>query len=786
MKLRKNIQKIGALAGSGLMATLSVASPVAAELGDLPQPFVQDGEFSGNLVVGEEASTEDVLGAIDIASSFQAEATSPVEVSSGGSVTVEGGEDIEQAVGQNLTTGSGALDDSDLEGFQDDAVDVDGTDYDFVEELELKEDSAAVVTSAISGISDEDDNYGLDPYLEMQQGGLTYSLNFEEDPIPGSEVSSDEEASMDFLGRELEVTSVQDEAVTVRSSNELTLELGDTVTVNDREITLANVGDNSILLEVDGERGAVDTTQGADQDFDGGFEVEYESSFYDENGDDDFATIRAGSAITETYDDGDALEIFGGTDDEDDASWTWNVTTNEQDGTTNEQDGNYELERLGIDLNQDYEEVDVSDADERAALSMGTPLDLPNNYAEVTFQGFEDAAMEDRSEVNVDFTEETFDSVENQAAVPGNLATDREYVRLEADNDDFKLAGSGESQGSAEQVFITHNGTSTDDDYHVFYDDGEDDYYAGELKRFNSSEYSGSGGFAGANGSVEVYYEADDQAVPVVLEDADTSSAGLSEGGAPLYFDWDQAGFDAEVEHFAFNLNVSSEGLTHLGEREGETDGADFRYMYNNSQVQSMQVLGPTDDEERRTAYGVTFSDAESMVESDDFTFEAPAQGQVARTLITTTASTVSEGDESDSGAVEVNRIPVGLGVLDSDVVSNGEITAEGPHIVVGGPYANTAASALLGNPSSSEIESMFESGRATIRMFDDSNALLVAGYDPQDTVRASRVVADYQDYTEELTGSEVELVFDGSEDIQFQAPSMDEMENTNGSDSSQ
>ncbi len=44
----------------------------------------------------------------------------------------------------------------------------------------------------------------------------------------------------------------------------------------------------------------------------------------------------------------------------------------------------------------------------------------------------------------------------------------------------------------------------------------------------------------------------------------------------------------------------------------------------------------------------------------------------------------------------------------------------------------------------------------AKIKLYEDQNALLVAGYGPQDTLGASYVLADHEDYN--LQGDEVEV----------------------------
>jgi hypothetical protein len=88
MQTKKMARKIAAITTGALMlgATLSGAFALG-DLGDYPAPFVADGVLDNSvIVVGKSASTEDVLGAIDVAAALQAEAVSQETVQTTSSV----------------------------------------------------------------------------------------------------------------------------------------------------------------------------------------------------------------------------------------------------------------------------------------------------------------------------------------------------------------------------------------------------------------------------------------------------------------------------------------------------------------------------------------------------------------------------------------------------------------------------------------------------------------------------------------------------------------------------
>ena len=80
MEFKKAIKRIVALGTGASMVGATLFGAYAADLAQYPSQFIQDGKFTGVLVVGDKAAAEDVIGVSDIAVSLQFAATKPVAV----------------------------------------------------------------------------------------------------------------------------------------------------------------------------------------------------------------------------------------------------------------------------------------------------------------------------------------------------------------------------------------------------------------------------------------------------------------------------------------------------------------------------------------------------------------------------------------------------------------------------------------------------------------------------------------------------------------------------------
>jgi hypothetical protein len=150
-----------------------------------------------------------------------------------------------------------------------------------------------------------------------------------------------------------------------------------------------------------------------------------------------------------------------------------------------------------------------------------------------------------------------------------------------------------------------------------------------------------------------------------------------------------------------------------------------------------------------------------------------PVNGQkLPIVVVSAPGASVSTGEAAEAGKIvyyETTPIEVGTAKLASEVTDIKDLNA----IVVGGPCANAAAAALMGNPAN--CAEGFSEGKALLKLFENKGnyALLVAGYSAMDSRRASRVVADYAKWQEKgvLKGMEVEVAGTSFNDITVAAP---------------
>jgi len=760
VNVKNKIKKVFAVAVSAALVGTTLAAVAAYDLSDYPAPFVEDGMFNGAIVVGETAATTDVLGAIDIAASLQAEATTPVATGDAqATTTVTGGYMIEDVTSQDLnlleTIKDQAVDQEDLDVLADGVLeDDDGAEYDYDQQIAI--DSAIVVD-----FDRPDNNIYLDPvfFVDLENSILlNFSIGFD----AGDEVDlwalNDGEA-FDMFGKTFTVKNIggaeDDEAenvllygsdlteiVTMGTPLEVEVD-GDSFTI---EILGANADSNEVHVAVNGE--ARSLSEGETKTI-SGLEIYVKEVFISNiAGESAAAAIFLGSIeydLGEVMNDTNALEMGG-----EEIEGVEVVMTGSQ----------YALERidflvtpdqiLNADLEEDYDWLAMGDMfiDPVFGFSLELVEEVPGVMASskdyVSFSGAGDA-------LELSFT--NTDGAEYGVELFAFNSTGENFTQA----DDFVNVGYAggisildngifiveEASASTEPVsrIIQFTGTSGSlDDEANFEDLGNGDSWTLESTDFLAdSEY-----VVTINGEDDISLDLPTKTYVITASGLNISGIGIEDltgvGVASITLTIDEDAMDVNSDEnlggaydivFTPDTTDNEIDMTTVALIDAEESDDDGDYTY-----------GITDF----GTYMVHESDENSMLE-----LWVPMEDTVYNLyLAPPTAVKILSGASGD--AFIVNPIALGLGVLDTDVTLGSK-----PMIVVGGPYVNNIAAELLGNPDAETIEATFTAGKAMIRYFDGSQAMLVAGYSAMDTQGASYVVANYNMYN--LVGSEVEVV---------------------------
>ncbi|AOV94320.1 hypothetical protein AQV86_00135 [Nanohaloarchaea archaeon SG9] len=362
MKSVRKLKKYGAaLAGSAVLlgATLTGASASNHDLGDYPQPFVdEDGNVQSSIVVGEDAATADVVGAIDIAGSLGQQAFS--NVSSGSSVSVDG-EEAESGIRSDVSAGKLMVDKSDYSVLKRENVeDSDGNNHFISESVGLDSDGGSGVKTEVNG---------SEVLTVVPQASVDYEISYSPGFETGEQVS--------VLGEEYELVTVSGSQADLGSKETASdLSIGDSFrhgpyTVN---VEGGNSNDGEILVNVmeDGEQ--VDSGQlsaGESMDANEEFSVSANTVFY--------------SSSEEAW----IIEL----------ETVYSDVTLEQ-GEDFPLDTDYRVQKLetsngdtleGLELTNNLKTVDEPDAeDETEHLKEGESFQGPNDYFRIGFEGLTD------------------------------------------------------------------------------------------------------------------------------------------------------------------------------------------------------------------------------------------------------------------------------------------------------------------------------------------------------------------------------------------------------------
>lgn len=736
LKAKTAIKRVAAMTTGGLMlGATALGAVAAADLGEYPAPFITDGTWTGLVVVGSNANAADIVGATDIVGRLTQAAVSPV---SGGTVTVAGGKNKQVVIGTALNDSSNAfgaeLDDSDISTLSDTEVNIDigsDKDYDYREiiKLDANPGEGMEIQTAITSSTYLNDDWAADTFLVMPTDGIRYDYRFDESLTDGNwfnDSTSDNSIEIDFLGSSLKVTAATAGSVTAEVGTNYFLTVGDTVMIDGKTVKLVNVASTgtTVVIDVDGVQETVTTT--SNEIGTSNVKVRAISSFYSDALAERSAKVLIGTETTKTYSDGDA---FLG-QDEDDPDWVWNLALLTSASPT-----------IGIE----YDQVINGANDAYISVENGGTICLPNdfvclsldsyttdNYKTYTFEMEQGATLINEEESTVDSTN----------------STNAEVIHIHADGgakNGFNIDGSSTSETDDIYLFLVPedadlNASSVVNVYYKDHSDSNKIKWAKEAVDTTATEL-----FRIVHGDATYYVRGD------LNGTANDTGYLLTIGDAAS----EESGAANTIDTFwGITLtNANSTKFDYFGHSTQDTTKAnDTNYNYAAGSAVDISAY----QESVRTKYGVVIQDPDSNGPSDKFVLEIPDEQLDFKVNVVwrgTGATTGSEG-----GSVQINSIAgVDLVKLDTEVTDK----TSKPLILVGGPCVNPLTAEALGLqfPACGATSTIPEN-KALIQLvenaFGGTNvALVVAGWEAQNTRDAANVLKQYPDYATQLAGKD-------------------------------
>ncbi len=259
------------------------------------------------------------------------------------------------------------LDNNKISKLLDETVYFDG------ENLDVKEE---VYFSGVVKTSIDNEDYGLVPRLVIQEGAIEYNFIFE-DTFELSEINEDDPLEITFLGKELKIIEASESSIKLRTGEEYYLQQGEIVQIEEKEVTVETIGEDSILILVSGESRII--SEGQDKEVNG-LRIHVDELLYRSyEGSESRVNLIIGTKSDETVNDGDDFELFI----EDDEEYTWLIDLSATEPY------------IGIVNQEAY--VSVDEDDDFHPVALGETFYLPNVYLKINFKSTTDVEM---NEVN--------------------------------------------------------------------------------------------------------------------------------------------------------------------------------------------------------------------------------------------------------------------------------------------------------------------------------------------------------------------------------------------------
>jgi hypothetical protein len=275
-------------------------------------------------------------------------------------------EKIEKTLDKSLAT---TISNRDLDKLFDGKIKFDSNNYRVEEKLFLS-DALKV------GLSSTDEEFKADPYLIMNgSGAIEYKYIFK-DTIDMTKITTSKPLTVKFLGKEIEITDIDADGMTIREGNEKLVTNDDEFVINGKTVKIIVISRDKIGVEVDGEFGTID--EGDSRKINDIDILVKEVIASAKESSPDYATLIVGTNAEKTIDVGEEY-----TEDED--NWVYTIETSGDD-----------LKSIGIKWDVIVDNLD----DDYKPVAVGESIILPENYIELKFDSLK---YDDYKRITTDF-----------------------------------------------------------------------------------------------------------------------------------------------------------------------------------------------------------------------------------------------------------------------------------------------------------------------------------------------------------------------------------------------
>ena len=687
----KNKIKVAVAAGlSALTLGATMAGALAANLGNLPSPFVVNNNMAGQIVVGANAAVPDVIAAAQISAAlgqYMVSASSSGGSSSSTTAFVEDYSIAENNIAKKLTAATYPA----LLGFKE--VSFTGADssshtVQYAETLEI--DGVAVKKGASFSTSSDHYSTTAKLYLEVESDDtLGYYVDFKNTEINNNTISTDKSVKVEFLGDLLEITKVESGKITVRTGSKYVAQPGETVVWGTSNIVVSSVyqtGANSYgaIFNIDGTSVSIDA---GSKDKIGAVEINVAKINvpWDASAGQPIVEFYVGSETGKAYTHGDAY--IG--EDTSHPAWKWYINT-----TTSGAD--LYLNKIGVVATA--KNSLTSTYTEQKPIAEGTSLEFPG-------------------------------SMGLALSLVGTTVSDKLTYNVEASSQDVLVTSSssvGINDGSNYINKLTFRFSNSDETDMRNVSIGYTDPVT------NDMEWTAVKADSAENETVNWlnwYFTVGDSENSVRI--GLVSKNATVEGNTDDYFTamLFNISHDLGVEVARVNLTKISRNM-YLGD-DTASDGGELIFDEEAIGTYKYDLL---------SNYGVVFKSGDG---STSVQMLVPRSQNKVKVLLGKEGASVSTGDVSYTYVALNSEVAV----LDSEANTNV------PLIIVGGPYANTLAAGLVSTADAETFfgySATTGTGKGVVKLYDSSettwgvDAMLVAGWAAKDTRAAAYILGQY------------------------------------------